>query len=109
MDIADIIVPGIIMAARSHEPMARCSIDPTLNMLKKVEADGQTEDGWTLVQYKYSSNTLGPGKKAIRRDWNGPSVEARECKAFTKMSKIVKCYNTSTILLMERIHEGEWK
>ena len=74
MDIADIIVPGIIMAARSHEPMARCSIDSTHNMLKKVGADGQTEDGWTLVQYKYSSNTLGPGKKAIRRDWNGPSV-----------------------------------
>jgi hypothetical protein len=56
-----------------------------------------------------SSNMLGPGKKAIRRDWNGPSVEAWECKAFTKMSEIVKCYNTSTILLMERIHEGEWK
>ena len=78
-------------------------------MLKKGDADGQTEDGWTVIQHKYSSNKVGPGKKATGRDWNGPTVEAQECKEFVKMSEIINCYSASTILLKERIHEGEWK
>jgi hypothetical protein len=28
------------------------SVQDYRSVLKKVEADGQTEDGWTLVQYK---------------------------------------------------------
>ena len=77
-------------------------------MLRKVETEGQTEDGWTMVQYKHSSRKPGLGDSTHNIE-SRPESRGRECKAITKTNGSDKCCNNTMIILKGAIHEGEWK
>ena len=78
------------------------------SVLRKVEAKGQTKDGWTMVQYKYGSCKPGLGNPT-HNIGSRPVRQGRECKSITKANGFDKCWDDSTTVLKRSICKGEWK
>jgi hypothetical protein len=89
------------------------------SVLRKVEAEGQTKDEWTMVQCKYKGAKSGKGgpSSSDPNDMllcNGLSNDVRDCEvitktpaAFTRTTKGAKQMCESTTILMEDVHDRE--
>ena len=87
--------------------------------MRKVEAEGQTKDEWTMVQCKYKGAKSGKGgpSSSDPNDMllcNGLSNDVRDCEvitktpaAFTRTTKGAKQMCESTTILMEDVHDRE--
>ena len=74
-------------------------------MLEKAEAEGRTDDGWTLVQCKCKPHKMGLDPDA---DGNHDHVNNnRDSNRFTNMNRIAKWKDATVITLKESVHERE--
>ena len=77
--------------------------------MRKVQDEGQTDGGWTVVQCKGKEKKVGFIESANKegRECNELNKRDRECKAFTKTNGIANYRMDRTEVLKGTIHEGD--